>query len=80
MMYGPGDGGWWGTGMVLVALLFLALIVIGVILVVRSPDADRPRRRSERSRAREILDERFARGEIDAQEYEERRRTLEEER
>lgn len=79
MMYGPGDGGWWGFGMMLIVLLAVALIVVGVVFLVRSSSGgERPAPRPERSRALEILDERFARGEIDREEYEERRRTLSE--
>ncbi len=75
-MYGPWDGGW-GFGMMFMSLLFLALIVVGVVLVVRSfsHGGQTPPQR-EGSRALDILDERFARGEIDQQEYEERRRAL----
>ncbi len=76
-MYGPYDGGWWGFGMMLFFLLFLGLIVVGPVFVVRSfSDGGRGARRAEGSRALEILDERFARGEIDRSEYEERRRIL----
>jgi putative membrane protein len=77
VMYGPWDGGWWGFGMMLFSLLFLALIVVGVVFVVRSfSGAGRTAPRSQGNRALDILDERFARGEIDQQEYEERRRIL----
>ncbi|GIU99447.1 MAG: hypothetical protein KatS3mg014_1063 [Actinomycetota bacterium] len=75
MMWGPWNGGWWGFGMGLGMLLFLALIVVGIVLLLR-PAVSAPEPRSERSRALEILDERFARGEIDREEYEERRRIL----
>ncbi len=76
-MYGPWDGAWWGFGMMLAMLLFLALIVVGVVFVVRSTsEGGRTRTQSESSRALDILDERFARGELDQQEYEERRRIL----
>jgi putative membrane protein len=75
-MYGPWGWGW-GFGMMLMSLLFLALIVVGVVLVVRPSSHNGPASpRSEGGRALDILDERFARGEIDQQEYEERRRTL----
>lgn len=71
MMYGPWDGGW-GFGMMLVMLLFLALIVVGIVFVVRSfSDGGRTTPRSG-NRALDILDERLARGEIDREEYEER--------
>jgi putative membrane protein len=77
VMYGPSDGGWWGFGMMLAMLLFLALIVLGVVFVVRSnPDGGRTGSRSGGNRALEILDERFAGGELDREEYEERRRIL----
>jgi putative membrane protein len=75
-MYGPWDGGW-GFGMMFMSLLFLAIIVVGVVLIVRSfshGEQTPPQRGG--SRALDILDERFARVEIDQQEYEERRRTL----
>lgn len=72
-------GGWgmvWGW-------LFLALLIVGLVVLVvvlvrllsargQRPD-DSP---SGHSRAREVLDERYARGEIDDTEYDERRRRL----
>jgi putative membrane protein len=75
MMWGPWNGGWWGFGMGLGMLLFLALIVFGIVLLLRPTVGPEPRR--EHDRALEILNERFARGEIDREEYEERRRVLE---
>lgn len=76
-MYGPSDGGWWALGMMFMSILFLGLIVVGVAFIIRSfsgggSTATRP----DSKRALEILDERFARGEIDQEEYEERRRIL----
>lgn len=79
MMWGPWDGGWWGFGMGLGMLLFLALIVVGIVLLVRSTVTP-PEPRREGKTALDILDERFARGEIDRQEYEERRALLESKR
>jgi putative membrane protein len=66
------DGGsWWiwGTLMMVVAI---ALIAVVVWLIVRNPRADNRRSNS----AREILSERYARGEIDSEEYEKRLRKL----
>ncbi|MGZ5293912.1 MAG: SHOCT domain-containing protein [Actinomycetota bacterium] len=75
-MNGPWDGGW-GFGMILMSLIFIAVIVVGVVLLVRSTSHDgRPPRDSRNDRALEILDERFARGEVDQSEYAERRRIL----
>ncbi len=77
MMWGPSGGGWWGFWMMLIAVLFLALIVVGVVLIVRSlPEGGGRARGPEGNRALDILDERFARGEIDHNEYEDRRRVL----
>ncbi len=76
-MYGPWDGGGSAFGMILISLLFLALIIVGVVFVVRSfSEGGRTPPRPEGNRALDILDERFARGELDQQEYEERRRIL----
>jgi putative membrane protein len=70
MMWGP-----WGWSMGVGSLLFLALIVIGVVLLVRSPASGEARH--EDSGAFRILDARFARGEIDEEEYRRRRSSLE---
>ena len=70
MMWGP-----WGWGMGVGSLLFLALIVVGVVLLAQRPSGQAPPR--GRDSARRILDERLARGEIDEEEYRRRRRTLE---
>ncbi len=75
-MYGPWNGGWWGFGMMFMSLLFLALIVVGVVLVVRSFSHGGQAPPRSDGRALDILDERFARGEIDPKEYEERRSIL----
>lgn len=77
MMNGSWDGGWWAFAMMLVSLAFIALIVVGVVFVVRSSSREeQPPRRPKGGRALDLLDERFARGEIDQTEYEERRRVL----
>jgi putative membrane protein len=77
---GLGSAMGWG-GWVLMAVLmvaFWALVIVGIVALFRTVAAtDRPPRPAETDnrRAREILDERFARGEIDADEY--RTRTAE---
>jgi putative membrane protein len=58
---------WWGMGAMV--LFWVALIAFGVWAVRRF--ADRP------SGAYRVLEERFARGEIDAEEFEKRRKLIE---
>ncbi len=72
MMWGDG---WWGFGMGLVWLVFLGLIVTGIVLVIRG-SSEGGSGRSRGTSALDILDDRFARGEIDREEYEERKRVL----
>ncbi len=80
--YGHGHmmGGGWIFGPIMM-ILFVALIVAVVVLVVRwlggmggagggAAQAERPKA------ALDILEERFARGEIDKEEFEQRRQTL----
>lgn len=67
----------WGWMMFFWMLLFFGLVVAAIVLLVRGLPPHRWQRQGG-SRAREILEERFARGEIDREEYEERRRALEE--
>ncbi len=77
-MYGDyghhGDWGWGGWLLMSITMLaFLALVAWGVFLVWRSTThqdrADQGTRSGDRHTPQEILAERFARGEIDAEEY-----------
>lgn len=65
----------WGYGGI--GFLWMALFWVGVILLVawavRRPDDGRER---SHGRALEILEERYARGELDADEFTARRRQL----
>lgn len=65
---------WWGPWHMLMPLLFFGLIIFGIIALVRYLwPGEAPR---ERRRALEVLDERYARGEIDRDEYLKRRDDL----
>ena len=72
-MWGWHDGwSWWA--MVLSMVVFWALVVAGIVLVVRAVGRPaRPRSGDDGASGRRILDERFARGEIDEAEYRSRR-------
>ena len=75
----PHMWGWGWGGMIfgpIMMIVFIALIVGAVVLVLRWMGlGGSPAARGEKN-ARDILDERFARGEIDKDEYEERRQVL----
>ncbi|PXY25537.1 hypothetical protein BA062_25615 [Prauserella flavalba] len=74
--------GWGWLGMLIgfvVFLLVLGGLVVGIVYLVRAlwkPNGGTRSGPGERDRAVGILDERYARGEIGRDEYEERRRTL----
>jgi len=72
MMYG-----WSGWGMWIMGPVILLLIVWLVVWLVRDTVGATPAPHSGTGSARGILDERFARGEIDRDEYQERLSTLE---
>lgn len=77
MFDGMGTYGW-GTGFGFIfMILFWALIILGIIAMVKwlagtSANTGTPLSKS----ARQILDERYARGEIDSEEYEKKKRDL----
>ena len=75
MMYGFGmSGGWWLIGMGMMVIFWIAIILL-VIWAVRNLF---PRQRSSgRVQALEILQQRYAKGEINAAEYEQARARLE---
>ncbi|BAU49669.1 electron transporter RnfE [Sulfurifustis variabilis] len=73
----PGPMGGWDGGLALL-LLFLGLIVLAVVLLVRRLGGGTGRGgtiREGRSALR-ILEERYARGEVERQEFERKRRDL----
>ena len=70
-------GGWWGgLAMALMMFLFWGGLIWFAVWAIRSSAHPSDRRPSGISPI-EILEERFARGEIDSDEFEERRRVLE---
>ena len=76
--YGWGWGSWLGMGVVMI--LFWALVIAAIVALVGylrgSRDDSRSTSTGDRERPEELLAERFARGEIDEQEYQRRRELL----
>jgi putative membrane protein len=73
-MYDWGSYGGWGMGFgMLFMLLFWVLIILGIAALIRWL----PSRSSRDKTPLDILQERYARGEIDREEYEQKKRDLE---
>lgn len=66
---------WWGPFHMLVPLLLLGLVIAGVIMLVRKLWPDDQQHRTA-GRAHELLDERYAKGEIEREEYLRRRQDI----
>jgi putative membrane protein len=78
-MMGDGFGGGWMWLFGVLLLLGLVLLVVVAVRALGGGIGGAPGGRSgEHSRARELLDERYARGALNTDEYWERRRHLEE--
>jgi putative membrane protein len=80
MMHDWGFGWGWGGGMFFGPLFMIAgpiLLIVLVVLLIRWFADSRESPRLRIPTARQILDERFAKGEIDREDYEARRKTLE---
>ena len=74
MMYWDGDVSWWGWAVMTIGMVaFWGLIAWLIVTLVRTGDrqTSAPTRRPE-----DILAERYARGEIDTTEYQQRRDAL----
>ena len=74
---GMGSGGWLAMGLMMV--VFWTVVIAAVVIVVRGAShshADLTATLAAPDPALRILDERFARGEIDAEEYAQRRDLL----
>jgi putative membrane protein len=80
-MWGWDGGSWWGIGMMVVMVLLWALIIAGLIygvslLISRSSETG-DRTRDDQQQPIDILRERYARGEITKEEFDQMRRDLE---
>ncbi|AKJ69388.1 hypothetical protein PATSB16_36900 [Pandoraea thiooxydans] len=73
---GFGYGMMGGFGFLMMILLIVVFVAV-VLMLTRRATGIGPERHERRSKALDILDERYARGEIDADEYQRRRADLE---
>lgn len=78
MMDGWGGWGWFGPFHFIFPLLFLALVITVVVVLVRYAMgwSDHPGRLERRPTGLDILEERYARGEINRDEYLEKKRDI----
>lgn len=78
MYWGNGMGGWGMVLMTVSTLLFWGLVIAGVVALVRYTRSGAPSSgaSSEATTPQRILAERFARGEIDEEEYTRRLQVL----
>jgi putative membrane protein len=75
-MYWNGTGGW-GMGLMMVStLLFWGLIVAGVVFAIRGVNRGGSGDQVRPFDAEQILAQRYARGEINEEEYQQRLQTL----
>jgi putative membrane protein len=66
--------GAWGIGMMLMMVVFWGVVVAGIVVAIRWLAGQTGKPRSDR--ALEVLRERYARGEIDKEEFEAKKRDL----
>jgi putative membrane protein len=73
-----GNGGWTGSGMGIGMWIFWIVLIVVVVLLVRTVASGRTSLPSPRQETPlDILKARYARGEIDEEEFQRRRRELE---
>ncbi|MDA8065740.1 MAG: SHOCT domain-containing protein [Thermaerobacter sp.] len=77
-MFGYGMMGGYGLGIAggILMLVFWVLVVVGLVLLVRYLWAATPHAAGTKGTALELLKERYARGEIGKEEFDQKRRDL----
>jgi len=72
MYYGDHMSGWGWAFMAVGGVLLWAVVIIGLIVLIRHIMRSQPTRFGNRPSAEELLAQRYARGEIDEAEYRQR--------
>ena len=85
-MYGYGPGwnmmGHWGGGLgmgpfgMIIWLVLIILVIAAVVWFMRSAGSNRPAQLERRSTGLDVLEERYARGEINRDEYLQKKRDI----
>ena len=77
-MWGDAGYGWgWGMGFGMISMvLFWVLVILGIVVLVRWVGGSSASGTPPSKSALDILNERYARGEIEKQEFEEKKRVL----
>ncbi len=78
--YNMGWGMWLGMGISTLILLILIGLLVWAIVKVGRLETPKPPHQPDRPSALQLLDERFARGDIEPDDYNERRRLLSDQR
>ncbi|MFZ5697948.1 MAG: SHOCT domain-containing protein [Pseudomonadota bacterium] len=76
MMHWTGMDGWMGGGWIFMALFWVLIILAVVVLIRRMDIGCNESKEAPRKTPIEIIKERYARGEIEREEYEQKRRDL----
>lgn len=74
-MYGYGMGGGWFGPILMIA--FWALVIAGIVFLVKVLMGSRSSTSAKEETAMDILEKRYARGEIDAEEFARKKKDLE---
>ena len=77
-MWGDAGYGWgWGMGFGMISMvLFWVLVILGIVVLVRWVGGSSASGTPPSKTALDLLNERYARGEIDKQDFEERKRDI----
>lgn len=73
--YNYGFGGMFGFGWIFM-VLFWGLVIWGIITLIRGASSGDNATRKDEDRSEAILNERYAKGEISKQEYEEKKKDI----